>query len=155
MLNVRGTARAPVGVIAVGQLATGVVAVGQLARGGIVLGQLSFGLVCAGQVAVGVLWSAGIGIAATAGPGLVLGLFGRMSRRRLIAIVRRTPQDRVPVHRWRLAARVAGTAALAAGWWFGAGQVLATRLGGAIPVALGVLASVLPAELRSGQMRAG
>lgn len=117
------------GVIAVGQLATGVVAVGQLARGGIVLGQLSLGLVCAGQLAVGVIWTAGLGIGATAGPGAVFGLFGRMSRRRLLAIVRRTPQDKLPRRPWRLAAGLAGTAALAAGWWFGAGYALVALRG--------------------------
>jgi hypothetical protein len=73
------------GVVAVGQLATGVVAVGQLARGGIVVGQLALGLVSIGQVSVGVCWSSGlVGIGATSGPGLILGLFGRLSLLRLI-----------------------------------------------------------------------
>src|SRR5258708_2955410 len=69
-----------IGQVATGQLATGVVAVGQLARGGIVGGQLALGLVSFGQISVGVCWSAGLlGIGGTSGPGLILGLFGRLS----------------------------------------------------------------------------
>lgn len=86
---------------------------------------MAVGLVSAGQLAVGVLWSAGIGIAASSGPGLVFGLFGRLSQRRLIAIIRGTPRDRAPVRPWRRAAAGAGTAGLAVLWWFGAGHALA------------------------------
>ena len=75
----------PTGVVAIGELATGVVAVGQLARGVVVVGQLALGLVSFGQLAIGVVWACGqVGIAATSGPGLVLGLFGRLYARRLL-----------------------------------------------------------------------
>jgi hypothetical protein len=94
------------GVVAVGQLATGVIAVGQLARGVIVVGQLAIGVACLGQLSVGVIWSSGmLGVGATSGPSLaVLGLFGRLDRRRLRAWTGRLrarvlgrPWDRVPV----------------------------------------------------------
>jgi hypothetical protein len=116
------------GVIAIGQLATGVVAVGQLARGVIAVGQLSLGLAAVGQVAVGVLWCAGIGVGGTAGPGLVFGLFGRPSRQRLIAWVRREPWDSARRPAWRLAGGAAGLAALVALWWVAAGQALTSAL---------------------------
>ena len=75
----------PTGVVAIGELATGVVAIGQLARGVVVVGQLALGLVSFGQLAIGVVWACGqVGIAATSGPGLVLGLFGRLYARRLL-----------------------------------------------------------------------
>lgn len=70
------------GVVAIGQLATGVVAIGQLARGVVVVGQLAVGVVAFGQLALGVLWAGGmLGVAATSGPGLVAGLFGRFRLR--------------------------------------------------------------------------
>jgi hypothetical protein len=116
------------GVVAIGQLATGVVAVGQLARGGFVAGQLCLGLACAGQLAAGVLWCAGIGVGGTAGPGLVLGLFRKLNRRRLIAWVRREPWDTVRLPAWRRAVGVAGLAGLGAAWWFVAGQPLIAAL---------------------------
>jgi hypothetical protein len=116
------------GVVAIGQLATGVVAVGQLARGAIVVGQLAVGLACAGQVAVGVLWCAGMGVGGTRGPGLVYGFFGRPTMGKLMAIVRRTPRDRVPRRPWRLAVGVVGTAGLAVAWWYITGHAVASLL---------------------------
>ncbi|MEA2687281.1 MAG: hypothetical protein QOE93_2476 [Actinomycetota bacterium] len=122
------------GVIAIGAMATGVVAVGQLARGGLVLGQLAIGLVSIGQLAVGVAWASGqVGIAATSGPGIVLGLFGRLYARNLLG--------RRPDPRWWLRAQtpaavvvaVLVTVALAALWWFSTGTWLLhdlTRTGG-------------------------
>ncbi len=61
-----------------------------------------------------VLWCAGIGVGGTAGPGLVFGLFGRLSRRRLIAWVRREPWDSARRPTWRLASGAAMLAAPAA-----------------------------------------
>lgn len=116
-------------VIAIGQLATGVVAVGQLARGVVVVGQLGLGIVAVGQLAVGVLWAAGmVGVAATSGPGLVGGLFGRLYLRRLF---RRGsgpafPHDR-PSRR-RIVVGTVLTAALAGLWWVAAGQWLVDDL---------------------------
>jgi hypothetical protein len=113
------------GIIAIGQLATGVVAIGQLARGVFVVGQLGLGIVAVGQLAVGVLWAGGmVGVAATSGPGLVAGLFGRLYLRRLF---RRGsgpafPHDRPS--RIRLVVAVAITAALAGLWWAAAGRWL-------------------------------
>jgi hypothetical protein len=75
-----------------------------------------------------VLWCAGIGVGGTAGPGLVFGLFGKPRLRRLIAWVRREPWDSAPRPAWRLAGGAAGLAALAALWWFVAGQPLTTAL---------------------------
>ena len=66
------------GVVAIGQLATGVIAIGQLSRGVFAIGQLSLGVVTAGQLSGGLAWASGIGIGGTAGPGLVLGLLGRL-----------------------------------------------------------------------------
>jgi hypothetical protein len=113
------------GIIAVGQLATGVVAVGQLARGVIVVGQLGLGIVAVGQLAVGVLWAGGmVGVAATSGPGLIGGLFGRLYLRRLF---RRGAGPAFPSDRpGRNRILVAGvlTAALAGLWWAAAGQGL-------------------------------
>ena len=72
------------GIIAIGQLATGVIAVGQLSRGVFVLGQLALGIVSVGQLSIGVVWAAGqVGLAATAGPGLIYGAFGRLYPNRL------------------------------------------------------------------------
>jgi hypothetical protein len=111
------------GIIAIGQLATGVVAIGQLARGVIVVGQLGLGLVAVGQLAVGVLWAGGmVGVAATSGPGLTVGLFGRLYLRRLF---RREsgpafPHDRPS--RKRIVVAGVLTAALAGLWWVAAGQ---------------------------------
>ena len=116
------------GVVAVGQLALGVIAIGQLSRGVITVGQLSLGLAAGGQVAAGVLWSPGIGIAGTAN-GLAYGLFGKPNWRRLSALVRGEPWDRAPRRPARqLAASTAGLAALAALWWFVAGQPLFAAL---------------------------
>jgi hypothetical protein len=113
------------GILAIGQLATGVVAIGQLARGVFVVGQLGLGIVAVGQLAVGVLWAGGmVGVAATSGPGLIGGLFGRLYLRRLFR--RRSgpafPHDRPSRHRLVVAAAV--TAALAGLWWAAAGQWL-------------------------------
>jgi hypothetical protein len=123
------------GIVAVGQLATGVVAIGQLARGGLVIGQLGLGLVSFGQLSVGVLWSGGmVGVGATAGPGLVLGLFGRLSLLRLLR--RREGTALSPVRgRTRLVVATVLVPALAALWWFAAGQWLVhdlTRTGGVL-----------------------
>jgi hypothetical protein len=113
------------GVIAIGQLALGVIAIGQLARGVIVAGQLGLGLAAAGQVAGGVLWCPGFGVGGTSGSRAAYGLFGRLSRRRLIAWVRREPWDSPPRWpAWRRAVGVAGLVALTALWWFAAAQPL-------------------------------
>jgi hypothetical protein len=113
------------GIVAIGQLATGVVAIGQLARGVIVVGQLGLGIVAVGQLAVGVLWAGGmVGVAATSGPGLTVGLFGRLYLRRLF---RREPGPAFPHDRpSRRRVVVAGvlTVALAGLWWVAAGQWL-------------------------------
>jgi hypothetical protein len=112
------------GVIAIGQLATGVIAIGQLSRGVITVGQLSLGLAAGGQIAAGVLWSPGLGVGGT-GSWLAYGLFGTPNWQRLTARVRGEPWDRVPRRpAWQLAASTAGLAALAALWWFVAGQPL-------------------------------
>lgn len=117
--------QAATGIVAIGQLATGVVAVGQLARGVIVVGQLGLGIVAIGQLAVGVLWAGGmVGVAATSGPGVVGGLFGRLYLRRLL---RRQPGPAFPhdrPSRRRLVVATALTAALAGLWWVAAGQWL-------------------------------
>jgi hypothetical protein len=56
-------------------------------------------------------------------------LFGRLSRRRLIAWVRREPWDRPPRWpAWRRAVGVAGMVAVTALWWFAAGEPLAAAL---------------------------
>ena len=117
------------GFLAIGQLATGVVAIGQLARGVIVVGQLGLGIVAVGQLAVGVLWAGGmVGVAATSGPGLTFGLFGRLYLRRLF---RRGsgpafPSDRPSRGRFLVAGAL--TSALAGLWWIGAGQWLVDDL---------------------------
>ncbi len=128
----------PTGVVAIGELATGVIAIGQLARGVVAVGQLALGLITIGQLAIGVLWACGqVGIAATSGPGLVLGLFGRLYARRLVG--------REPGPAWggfRLLSRaqlVAGPVVvllLAALWWFAAGAPLADALTRLDPVAV-------------------
>ena len=121
------------GIVAIGQLATGVVAIGQLARGAIVAGQLGLGLVCVGQLGVGVLWSGGmVGVAATSGPGLVAGLYGRLY---LLRLLRRAGSAFVPAHltRIRLVVATVLLLGLSALWWFTAGQGLVdalTRTGG-------------------------
>jgi hypothetical protein len=122
------------GILAIGQLATGVVAVGQLARGGIVVGQLGIGLLAIGQLGVGVLWSAGMaGAAATSGPGLIAGFFGRLY---LLRLSWRRPGrafgSRRP-GRTRVAAAMLLTGAVAVLWWVAAGRPVAdalTRTGG-------------------------
>lgn len=121
------------GIVAIGQLATGVVAIGQLARGGLVVGQLGLGLVSFGQLSVGVLWSGGMmGVGATAGPGLIGGLFGRLSLLRLLR--RRAGAGFSPARgRTRLIVATVLALALAALWWLAAGQWLLddlTRTGG-------------------------
>jgi hypothetical protein len=121
--------QAATGVLAIGQLATGVVAVGQLARGVIVVGQLGLGIVAVGQLAVGVLWAGGmVGVAATSGPGVVGGLFGRLYLRRLL---RREDGPAFPHDRFsrrRLLVGAVATAGLAALWWVAAGQWLVDDL---------------------------
>ncbi len=120
----------PTGVVAVGELATGVVAIGQLARGVVVVGQLAVGVVSLGQLAIGVVWACGqVGIAATSGPGLVLGLFGRLFARRLLG--------REPGPAWAglrnlsRAQLVVGpivVVLLAGLWWFAVGAPLVDTL---------------------------
>ena len=126
------------GVIAIGQLATGVVAVGQLARGGLVLGQLAIGIVTVGQLSIAVAWACGqLGIAATAGPGIVYGAFGRLYANRLLGketgpIMDPPPFLLSPVRR---AVGVGLLGALLAAWWLGAGVWLLdalTRSGGVV-----------------------
>ena len=127
------------GIVAVGQLATGVVAIGQLARGGIVLGQLGIGLVAVAQLAVGVGWSAGmVGVGATSGPGLIIGLFGRLYALR-VGRSRSHGRSRGPVldpprpSRTRILVGIVLTLALVALWWLAAGKWLLhdlTRPGG-------------------------
>jgi len=123
------------GVVAIGELATGVIAVGQLARGVIVAGQLALGVVALGQLAVGVGWAGGqLGIGATSGPGIVLGLFGRLYA---LPLFGHRPDGRWIRHPraggpWFAVAAVV-VAVLAALWWFVAGQPLLdalTRTGG-------------------------
>lgn len=113
------------GIVAIGQLATGVVAIGQLARGVVVVGQLGLGIVAVGQLAVGVLWAGGmVGVAATSGPGLVGGLFGRLYLRRLF---RRRPGPAFPADRpggRRIVVAGVLAVALAALWWAAAGRWL-------------------------------
>ena len=121
--------QAATGFLAIGQVATGVIAVGQLARGVIVVGQLGLGIVAVGQLAVGVLWAGGmVGVAATSGPGLIAGLFGRLYLRRLF---RRQPGPAFPhdrPRRNRMLVAGALTAALAGLWWVAAGQWLVDDL---------------------------
>jgi hypothetical protein len=147
------------GVVAVGQQATGIVAVGQRASGVIAIGQEATGVIAVGQLALGVVavgswpgasswpgswasgwpqrarWPAGccgaraLGVGGTSGSPLAYGLFGRLSRRRLIAWVRREPWDSPPRwSTWRRAVGVAGLTALTALWWFAAGQPLVAAL---------------------------
>jgi len=126
------------GIVAVGQLATGVVAVGQLARGGIVVGQLGIGLVAVAQLALGVGWSAGmVGLGATSGPGLIVGLFGRLYALRLGPGGRRRRGGPAlapaGMSRTRLVVAVVLTLVLVALWWLAAGRWLLhdlTRPGG-------------------------
>lgn len=118
------------GVVAVGELATGVVAVGQLARGVVVFGQLAFGFVSIGQLAIGVVWACGqVGIAATSGPGMVLGLFGRLYARRLLG---GEPDPawagRHLLSRAQLVAGPVVVLLLAAAWWFAVGAPLVDSL---------------------------
>ena len=117
------------GIVAIGQLATGVVAIGQLARGVVVVGQLGLGIVAVGQLAVGVLWAGGmVGVAATSGPGVIGGLFGRLYLRRLY---RRGSGSAFPADRLsRTRILVAGvaTVVLAGLWWVAAGQWLVDDL---------------------------
>lgn len=117
------------GIVAVGQLATGVVVIGQLARGAVVNGQLGLGLVAIGQVAVGVAWAGGMaGAAATSGPGLVLGPWGRLL---LVRLFRRgTGPAFIPATftRTRIVVATLLTALLAALWWFAAGRWLVDDL---------------------------
>lgn len=125
------------GIVAIGQLATGVVAIGQLARGAVVVGQLSIGLVAVGQLSVGVLWSGGtVGVAATSGPGLIFGLFGRL---RLLRLLRPGAGPPTPalvsggLGRARVALGVVLVVVLAGLWWLTAGQWVVdalTRTGG-------------------------
>ena len=124
------------GILAIGQLATGVVAIGQLARGAVVVGQLGLGLVSIGQLSVGVLWSAGmIGVGATSGPGIVGGLFGRLSLLRVVGRAEGPPFVPARPSRLRLAVAAVLVVALAALWWFAAGRWLVdalTRTGGVL-----------------------
>jgi hypothetical protein len=125
------------GIVAIGQLATGVVAIGQLARGVVVVGQLALGIVAFGQLAVGVLWAGGmLGVAATSGPGVIGGLFGRLYLRRLF---RRGSGPAFPADRLgRKRILVAGalTVALAGLWWVAAGQWLLVDLSRPVEVAV-------------------
>ena len=119
------------GVIAIGQAATGVVAIGQLARGGIVLGQLALGIVAMGQLSIGVAWAGGqLGIAATAGPGIVYGAFGRLYGLRLLGresgpVMEQSPVALPPVRR---AIGLVILAVLLAVWWLGCGVWLLDAL---------------------------
>jgi hypothetical protein len=94
-----------------------------------VVGQLGLGLAAGGMLAGGVLWCPGLGVGGFSGSRAAYGLFGRLSRRRLIARIRREPWDSPPRWpAWRRAVGVAGVVALAAGWWFAAGQPLIAAL---------------------------
>ena len=91
----------------------------------IVVGQLGLGIVAVGQLAVGVLWAGGmLGMAATSGPGLIGGLFGRLYLRRLFrpGSGPAFAHDRPSPHRILVAGVL--TAALAGLWWVAAGQWL-------------------------------
>ncbi len=128
------------GVIAIGQLATGVIAIGQLARGFLAIGMLAGGVFSVGMLSVGAVWATGmIGLAPLAGPGLVLGLFGRLlpmkafdprtswlPRRRAVEFDPATswmpPWWILPS--WRVFVGVAGTLLLAVLWWYAAGTDL-------------------------------
>lgn len=120
----------PTGVVAIGELATGVIAIGQLARGGLVFGQLALGLVSVGQLAVGVVWACGqVGVAATSGPGLVLGLFGRVFARRLLGGEPGPAwAGRRHLSRAQLVAGPVVVLLLAALWWFAVGAPLVDAL---------------------------
>jgi hypothetical protein len=91
----------------------------------VVVGQLGLGIVAVGQLAVGVVWAGGmVGVAATSGPGLIGGLFGRLYLRRLF---HRGSGPAFPADRLgRTRILVAGvlTVALAGLWWAAAGQWL-------------------------------
>lgn len=114
-----------IGIFALGQSAVGVIAIGQLARGGIAVGQLALGLVAVGQLAIGVLWVAGmVGIGAFNAPLWTFGFFGQLSQRRVMSWLGVAPHDRIPLPFWRLNLGFLGTLALAALWWYGAGQWL-------------------------------
>ena len=113
------------GIIAIGQLATGVIAIGQLARGVIVVGQLALGIVSLGQLSIGVGWSSGqLGVAATSGPGIVLGLFGRLYMNRVLGKESGRPFEPALMDQGRKVAAVIVMAILAAVWWYGAGTWL-------------------------------
>jgi hypothetical protein len=124
------------GVVAVGQLATGVVAVGQLSRGVVVVGQLALGLVAVGQLALGLAWAMGmVGVASTAGPGLVYGFFGRLYVNRLLGHEVGPIMERPTITSTRMAVAAGGLLAIAALWFVAAGYPLAdalTREGGVI-----------------------
>ena len=116
------------GVIAIGQMATGVIAIGQLSRGVVAFGQLSLGIVTGGQLSAGVAWSAGIGVGATAGPGLVLGLWGRLRVRPRIQFERAHVRGSAGV----VARALVGLALVALVWFVALGPLLheLTRVGG-------------------------
>jgi hypothetical protein len=111
-----------------------VVAVGQLARGVVVVGQLAIGAVAVGQLSVGLLWAAGqVGLAPTAGPGLVYGFFGRLHARRLLGRETGPVMDRPASTPLRMAVAAGGLVVVVVLWWFAAGDSIVdalTREGG-------------------------
>jgi hypothetical protein len=116
------------GVVAIGQLATGVIAIGQLSRGVVAFGQLSVGVVTGGQLSAGLAWSGGLGVGGTAGPGLVLGLAGRLRVRPYIEFRRAAVRGKISIA-WRV---LAGLALAALVWFVAVGPLLheLTRVGG-------------------------
>lgn len=116
------------GVIAIGQVATGVIAIGQLSRGVIAFGQLSVGVVTGGQLSAGLAWAAGLGVGGTAGPGLVLGLAGRLRVHPYVEFRRASARGALPT----VMRVLAGLALAALVWFVAVGPLLheLTRVGG-------------------------
>ena len=117
------------GVIAIGQLATGVVAIGQLSRGVFAVGQLSVGVVSLGQLSAGLAWAGGmVGIGGTAGPGLVLGLLGRLRLRPRVQFERARPHRTLSI----VLRAFVGVGLVALVWFVALGPLLheLTRVGG-------------------------
>jgi hypothetical protein len=106
-----------------------VIAIGQLSRGVFAVGQLAVGVVTIGQLSAGLAWAGGmVGVGGTSGPGLVLGLLGRLRLR---------PRLRFEAARNRSALSVVlrslvGVGVLALVWFVALGPLLheLTKVGG-------------------------
>jgi hypothetical protein len=116
------------GVVAIGQVATGVIAIGQLSRGVVAFGQLSVGIVTGGQLSAGLAWAGGLGVGGSAGPGLILGLAGRLRVHPYVEFRRARVRGKVSI----VMRVVAGLALAALVWFVAVGPLLheLTRVGG-------------------------